>query len=499
MNERGLVEVPENAVRDEPIAFGLTGVQLGLCGVAVLVAAALNLLPVWDPLRIGLMVVGAGPIALAAALPVQGEPAYRWLIRAVRYLRGRQTWHAELVGAEMVTARTGIDADKPQISGPDQTGEPTRGGGQGESTWQVGDNATSAPMRASSPSGEASPDEAPRRLPHEREQVRMGEPALLRPHPLRTDDDGSDEPTAGPTRVRPDGSVPVPHLLPGLRIAAFVSFAGGVGKTTLAVEVATLIAARARYRTLEGEELPLRVLLLDASRVTAGAVAMRLGLDGEAISKAMQPSRWVHPRAVEDLVGASRSGVDVAIVPAHPMTFGEPQPEPERDLFRADHVDDFLDGARDAGYQLLLVDLGSHLEDSHRHLIDRADLVLGVVRPTLESLPDVHRLAQVLRVIGAGRKLTLVANLADDDGPVRQHAHEYGLPVAAAVSANPVFVTACERGEPAWTLDPAIEPAIRGVAATVWPLLTDVGASPSGRGLLSSARRVATLGRGSRR
>ncbi len=31
MNERGLVDVPENALRDEPIAFGLTAVQLGIC------------------------------------------------------------------------------------------------------------------------------------------------------------------------------------------------------------------------------------------------------------------------------------------------------------------------------------------------------------------------------------------------------------------------------------------------------------------------------------
>ena len=75
MNERGLVEVPENAVRDEPIAFGLTGVQLGICGIAVLVAAALNLLPIWEPLRIALILVVAGPIAIGAALPIQGDAA----------------------------------------------------------------------------------------------------------------------------------------------------------------------------------------------------------------------------------------------------------------------------------------------------------------------------------------------------------------------------------------------------------------------------------------
>ena len=69
MNERGLVEVPENAVRDEPIAFGLTGAQLGIFGAAVPVAAVLNLLPFWVPLRGPLIVVGRGPIVLG------GDPA----------------------------------------------------------------------------------------------------------------------------------------------------------------------------------------------------------------------------------------------------------------------------------------------------------------------------------------------------------------------------------------------------------------------------------------
>jgi Mrp family chromosome partitioning ATPase len=495
MNDRGLVEVPENAVRDEPIAFGLTGVQLGICGVAVLVAAALNLLPIWEPLRIALIVVVAGPIAIGAALPIQGEPAYRWLTRAVRYLRAPRTWAARLEGEDVVTPRTANAPDKPLISGAEYAGDSPDEALSGGPAWLVGDNTGTASQRDSSSDSETAMDESPGRRTSASRQVVMADGQLLRPHSLRQEDGNSGDPPTELVLDRRERS-PVPHLLPGLRIAAFTSFAGGVGKTTLAVEASTMIAARARYRTLDGDELPLQVLVLDASRITAGAVAIRLGLDGEAISKAASPARWLRPRTVEDLAVPSRSGVDVALVPAHPSTFGfELQPEPERDLFRADHVDEFLDGVREAGYQLLIVDLGSHLEDGHRHLIDRADLVLGIIRPTLESLPDIHRLANVLRGQGAGRKLSLVANMADDDQPVRQHAHDYDLALAATVPISATFVAASERGEPAWSLDTALESPIRGVAATVWPLLTDE--APAGRrpGVLAAARRLATPGR----
>ena len=185
------------------------------------------------------------------------------------------------------------------------------------------------------------------------------------------------------------------------------------------------------------------------------------------------------------------------MAPADPAASGfEPQPGDDRDPFRADRADDLVEGAREAGYQLLVVDLGSHLGDGHRHLLDRADLVLGVVRPTLESLPDVHRLATLLRGLGAGRKLRLVANLADDDAAVRAHAREAGLPLAGSVPPDAAFTAACERGEPGWRVQPALDPALRGVAAAVWPLLGDAAGAEAG-GLRASARRLAARRRGS--
>ncbi len=498
MNGRGRVEVPENAVGPEPIAFGLSGVQLLICGAGVMAGAALNLLPLWAPAKLVLMGAVVAPVLLAAVLPIQGDPAYRWLVRALRYLRSRKAWRAELASAEALSATVGEAAHKPQISGEGHAAGSPVAGPEAGGGWRAGDNTGTTAKGAPSPRGGAEPDTAP--LPSGRADghEEMTEPPLSRPHLVRPEDEPSDETAAAAPARRPASGAPVPHLLPGLRIACVVSFAGGVGKTTLAVEVATHVAAHARYLTLDGEERALRVLLLDASRVTAGAAGIRLGLDGGALLRASSPVAWRHPRAVEDLVVATRSGLDVAIAPAHPTTLGpELQPEPERDLFRADHVDDLIEGARAEGYQLLVVDLGSHLEDGHRHVLDRADLVLGVVRPTLESLPDVHRLATVLRTMGAGRRLELVASQADDDGLVRAHAHDAGVPVAGVVPSHPAFTAACERGEPAWALEPALEPAVRGVASAVWPLLADEGARP--RGLRGPARRLAGLRRGNAR
>ena len=97
---------------------------------------------------------------------------------------------------------------------------------------------------------------------------------------------------------------------------------------------------------------------------------------------------------------------------------------------------ELLEGAQRAGYHLLVADLGSLLEDGHRELIDQADLVLGVVRPTLESLPDVFRLATVLRAQGMGRKLAIVASGADDDAEIRRLAREADVAAARAGPAR---------------------------------------------------------------
>jgi len=268
-----------------------------------------------------------------------------------------------------------------------------------------------------------------------------------------------------------------------------------VGKTTLAVEAATYIAGRARYRTADGETLPVRALLIDAARMSA-AVGLRLGIGADDLSKAWTYRDWTEPDAALDARVRSRHGVDLITLPPHPQLTGIERSTAEdgADEFRAPEANSLLEAARVAGYQLVVADLGSVLEDGHRVLLKEAAVVVGVVRPTIESLPDVLRVANHLRNIGFARKLVIVANQCDDDTELRRFAQDADVPLVAAVPASPLFVAAANRQEPAWRLDPQLAAALLPVARTIWPL-DSLGSRANGRhplaGILRRARSLA--------
>jgi Mrp family chromosome partitioning ATPase len=442
MNERGLVEVPENAVRDEPIAFGLTAVQLGICALAVVVAAILNVLPIWEPIRLVLVVLGAGPIALAAALPVRGEPGYRWIVRGVRYRRDSRCWNATLESP-----------DKSQISGLDDTA--------GAEVYP--------PMTESTVPQTVEEREAPPATP------------AASSHGPRLRLVGSERPD-----LETDPPAPVPHLLGRLHVVCLLSFAGGVGKTTLAVEAATLVGSRARYRTLDGEERPVRVLVLDAAR-TNPAAHLRLGLDPAAISRLLTRYDWPDSLTFEKRAVETRFGVSLLSLPQLPLQGLGPELP-----FGPIEAAGILDAAEQAGFQLVVVDLGTQLEDGHRHLIGQAHVVLGVVTPRVEALPDVLRITSYVRALGAGRKLGLVANEASDEGSLPTLADGEQVPIVATVPRLEAFDAAGDRGVPAWTDDPDAEHVLRPLATAAWPLFPGVPMSSDLRfhGVVSTVRRL---------
>jgi MinD-like ATPase involved in chromosome partitioning or flagellar assembly len=445
VNERGLVEVPENAVRDEPIAFGLTAVQLGICAAAIVVAAVLNLLPIWEPIRLLLALIGAGPIALVAALPVRGEPAYRWIVRAVRHRRGPRVWEAAL-----------LTSDKPQLSGLEDTGnieapEPTM---------------PEPPVLLATQEREAPPE------------FPAASPAGPRLHVVGSRRDVATD---------PESPAVVPHLVGGLQIACLLSFAGGVGKTTLAVEMASLIGSRARYQTLDGEQKPVRVLLIDAARSNP-ACHLRLGVDPATVSRLLSRFDWPDAMTFAGRVVETRFGVSLLSLSQLPLQGLGPEVP-----FGPIEVDAMLEAAESAGFQVVVVDLGMQLEEGHRHLIGQAKTVLGVVTPRVEALPDVLRITSYVRALGAGRKLALVANEAPDEGQLPTLADEEQVPIVAAIPRLTAFDAAGDRGIPAWTDDPEIEHAILPLAASVWPLIRGIPRSSEHRfrrGVLGAVRRL---------
>jgi cellulose biosynthesis protein BcsQ len=466
MTRDGLVEVPENALVDEHIAFGLTASQLAIATGAVLFAAALNLLPLSPPLKVVLILMVSGPVALAAVLPIRGEPAYRWLLRAVGYWRSRKVWRAEVVPAVTAASAEEVASKRlvmEHVVQEAQTVEenPLGSGGPAADNGRVAASALAAPSPPPSLAARG-PSTAKEHKPMD------GSPARLRL--LEPEASGSDSEEAA-RREEIERPPSVPYVLPGPRLVCFLSFVGGVGKTTLAVESATYIADRARFRTPDGVTLPVRALLIDAARLSA-AVGLRLGIEADDLSKAWTYRDWADPGTALNARVRSRHKVDMITLPPHPQLAGlEPAlAEDGGDEFRAAEANSLLDAARAAGYQLVVADLGGVLEDGHRVLLKEAAVVVGVVRPTLESLPDVLRLANHLRNVGFARKLVIVANQCDDDTELRRFARDADVPLVAAVPPSPLFTAAADRQEPAWRSDPQLADALLPLARTVWPL-----------------------------
>lgn len=464
MSRDELVEVPEYALGEERIAFGLTAPQLAILVIAGLLAAALNLLPLSAPAKLGLIVLVAGPAALAAILQIRGEPAYRWLLRGVRYWRAPKRWRPVIVES--------AEANKQLVSGDVEDGvampasvsavrtvtasEGVEGGGVASGV----DNRPAAAVSAA-----PSPPEAP---PAIEEQGDM-DGKLIQLHPREPDlsEDDSDAASRGEKR---SSSPPLPYVFPFPRIVCLLSFAGGVGKTTLAVELAMYLAAHGRYRGADGAAHALDVLLIDAARV-APAVGLRLGLSPRALSEAW---RWVDRgdagavAATIRPVGDHLSLLTLAPDPSHLVA--EPSWPPEAE-FSPDAAMAVIEAARRAGSVLTIVDLGGpRFEAGHVRLIEEAELVLGVVRPTVESLPDLYRLGEWLRRAGAGRKLAFATNQCDDDAEVASIAREVGAPLLGTVPTSAALARAGERGEAGWLHDPALAASLERLAGALWPL-----------------------------
>lgn len=245
--------------------------------------------------------------------------------------------------------------------------------------------------------------------------------------------------------LRPS-TVVAPTRRPGRRLIAVYSPKGGVGTTTVAVNLALAISAKE----------PERVALVDLTSM-GGQVATQLDLrpkltiaellrdsQGPISPEALRSSYLTrHERGISVLAGASATTTQ-------PLMSG---PEAGRIL-----------EAVIAALPTVVVDLGSHLDERVMAAIDAADDVVIVVTPDFPALKAVHQLFEFLGEAGKAAEPTIVVNEMYALQTLTPGDIENALArrVTIRIPYDPLlYLRAVNQGSPVFASAPTSQPARR--------------------------------------
>jgi pilus assembly protein CpaE len=180
------------------------------------------------------------------------------------------------------------------------------------------------------------------------------------------------------------------------RIVAFYSPKGGVGSTTLAVNLAVALASANKS-----------VALVDAD-LQFGDVGVMLNLDptkasiGDVVGDLVQGT----PEALDGVLVRHRSNVDVLLAPPTPDT-GE--------LITADHMRTIL-GRLVGNHDFVVVDCSTYLHDTTLAVLDIADRVFCPVSLEITAIRSARAFVDVSERIGyRDGKLAVVVNRVDSN------------------------------------------------------------------------------------
>ena len=212
------------------------------------------------------------------------------------------------------------------------------------------------------------------------------------------------------------------------RVVAVFNAKGGVGKTTIATNLAAALVLRRSKR----------VLLVDADTVT-GHVATSLGLDQiVTLADAWREGTAADPtRALADVAAAHPSGLSVVSLTSSPL--GVEVLEPAR-------VAAAIDAARTQA-EIIVVDLPPSHSPLNRAIFELADRILVPVTPDVPALRAAVQLREVAEQLKIGSRLALVVNRANSGVSVPDIERTVGLPAVACIrSGGLLFVRAANEG-----------------------------------------------------
>jgi MinD-like ATPase involved in chromosome partitioning or flagellar assembly len=187
----------------------------------------------------------------------------------------------------------------------------------------------------------------------------------------------------------------------GARRLTFFSLKGGTGRSTLATELACMLAA-GRHGSEQSE--PLRVALLDLD-LRSASVAMRLGVPHRSIlDYALAPP---DERRLLDFMVVHRSGAHVLPGPSRPVAAEWPVTTPLlREILRELDME---------GFDSVIMDVSPELNQMTCAALTAADDVFVVLTPTAGGVHDAYRTTESLRKMGLRHQLRYVVNRARPD------------------------------------------------------------------------------------
>jgi pilus assembly protein CpaE len=218
----------------------------------------------------------------------------------------------------------------------------------------------------------------------------------------------------------------------GLVVAVF-SPKGGVGRTTVAVNLAVAAAA----------ELGKKVIVVDAS-FQFGDVAVLLNLSpkNKSMAELVQELDSSHDAdSVDTYTVAHSSGIRALLAPSSPEM---------AELITPAGVKRVLEILRQR-YDLVVVDCTAWFNDTTLGILDLADVVLTVLTLEITSIKNIRLFLEVAEQLGYEKKIRLVLNRADTTLGIRvaDVEHSIGRKVDnTIVSDGRAVVYALNRGVP---------------------------------------------------
>ncbi len=231
-----------------------------------------------------------------------------------------------------------------------------------------------------------------------------------------------------------DSGSAAPQRNKGSKSVAIYSMKGGVGKSTIAVNLAVGLT-----------RLPdARVLLIDAD-LAGGDVGVLLDVKGRHSLYDVCVRQINEPESLARIVTPHSSGLSILLRPP--------------DLAMLESLDtsgvaNVLPGCSTL-YDHIVVNMSSSLDELNLSILDAVDRILLVTTPEVPAIHNAHRFLEIAHRLGYTKKMSLLLNRAESGVDLDSLEKSLKLPVAARIaSAGRMMVEAANQGKSVFAVDP---------------------------------------------